>query len=187
MFRKFSDKAIIEGIRLQDDSVLNYLYDHYFQMVKNHVIRNSGSEEDVSDVFQETIITIYQKITDNNFELTTEFKGYFFGVARNTWNSIYRQQNKTEDLTIDVPEDDEEENNDPMFSRIMARAFSRLKPESQEVLRLYYDGVSYEEIAVRMNYKNEVYARRKKYLSKEELMELVKEDPEYIEYQRFLR
>ena len=33
-----------------------------------------------------------------------------------------------------------------------------------------------------MNLKNETYARRKKYLSKEALMELIKSDPEYKDY-----
>jgi hypothetical protein len=38
-----------------------------------------------------------------------------------------------------------------------------------------------------MDLKNEIYARRKKYLCKELLMELVKKDPEYQEYLRCLR
>jgi hypothetical protein len=38
-----------------------------------------------------------------------------------------------------------------------------------------------------MDLKSEEYARRKKYLSKEALMDLVKEDPEYHEYLRFLK
>ena len=49
------------------------------------------------------------------------------------------------------------------------------------VLNLFSNGLSYEEIAVKMNLKNEVYARRKKYLVKEALLEFVKEDPEYQE------
>jgi hypothetical protein len=53
------------------------------------------------------------------------------------------------------------------------------------VLNLFSDGLSYEEIAVKLNLKNEVYARRKKYLCKEALLELIKEDPEYQEYLRF--
>jgi len=36
-----------------------------------------------------------------------------------------------------------------------------------------------------MNLTNETYARRKKYLAKEALLELVKADPEYQEYLRF--
>ena len=59
LFKKISDISIIEGIRHQDEKVLNCLYDHYFQSVKNHVLKNSGSNDDVSDVFQDTIIVLY--------------------------------------------------------------------------------------------------------------------------------
>jgi len=54
-------------------------------------------------------------------------------------------------------------------------------------LNLFSEGHSYEEIAVKMDLKNEVYARRKKYLCKEVLLELMKKDPEYQEYLRFLK
>lgn len=186
MFSRFTDKAIVDGIRLQDDKVLNYLYNHYYTMVRNHVTKNSGTPDDVADVFQETVITIYQKITENNFELTGDLKGFFFGISRNIWSAQLRQKSRTEELIHDIAGEEEEEH-EPMFQRIMTRAFNRLKPECQEVLRLFSDGCSYQEIAEKMNYKNEVYARRKKYLCKEELMELIKEDPEYSGYDRFLK
>jgi RNA polymerase sigma factor (sigma-70 family) len=186
LFRKLPDKAVIDGIRNQDDKVLNYLYDNFYQTVKNHVLKNSGSVEDVSDVFQETIITLYQKISENNFTLTSDLKGYFFGIARNIWNGELRDKKRTEELTIDLP-DEEEETLDPLFQKIMTRAFNMLKPDCQKVLTLYYDGCSYENIAVEMKLKNEAYARRKKYLCKEALMEIIKQDPEYLEYQRFLK
>ncbi|MGD0581597.1 MAG: sigma-70 family RNA polymerase sigma factor [Bacteroidales bacterium] len=187
MFKKLSDNAIIDGIRNQDDKVLNYLYDNFYQTVKNHVMKNSGSDEDVPDVFQETIITLYQKISDNNFTLTSDLKGYFFGIARNVWNMELRNKRRTEELTFDLPEEEEEEVMDPIFQKILSRSFNKLKPDCQMILNLYYDGCSYEEITVKMNLKNETYARRKKYLCKESLMEMIKQDPEYIEYQRFLK
>jgi len=187
LFRKLPDKTIIEGIRRQDDKVLNFLYDNYFQTVKNHVLKNSGSVEDVSDVFQDTIIALYQKISEDNFDLTTDLKGYFFGVARNIWSVQLRHKKRTEELNFDFPEEEEEEISDPLFQKIMTRAFNKLKPDCQAVLTLFYDGCAYEEIAVKMNLKNETYARRKKYLCKEALMELIKKDPEYQEYLRFLK
>lgn len=184
---KLSDNDIIEGIRRQDEAILNYLYDNYFRLVKNHIVKNNGSEEDAYDVFQDTIVVLYQKIYENNLKLTSDLRGYFFGIARNVWNNQLRQKEKTEELSnTDYPEDTEEDVTDSLFIRIMNRAFEKLKPECQEVLRLYYDGVSFEEIAKRMNFKNETYARRKKYLCKETLVEIIKSDPEYIDYLRFL-
>ena len=186
LFNKISDINIITGIRNQDDKVLNWLYDNYFQSIKNHVLSNSGSDEDVSDVFQDTIIVLYNQITEDNLHLTTDLKGYFFGIARNVWSAQLRKKQKTTELEIDIPdEDDAEEQSDPTLERIISRVFQRLKPDQQMVLNLFSDGNSYEEIAVKMNLKNEVYARRKKYLCKEVLLELMKEDPEYQEYLRF--
>jgi len=188
LFKKISDIKIIEGVRNQDNEILNWLYDNYLQSVKKHVLNNSGSDEDVSDVFQDTIIILYNQITEDNLSLSTDLKGYFFGIARNVWSAQLRKKQKTIDLLVDpAEEEDSEEQYDPILERIVSKVFQYLKPDQQMVLRLFSDGHSYEEIAVKMNLKNEVYARRKKYLCKEALLELVKEDPEYQEYLRFLK
>ena len=186
LFNKISDIDIITGVHNQDDKVLNWLYDSYFQSVRNHVLNNSGSDDDVSDVFQDAIIVLYNQITEDKLRLTSDLKGYFFGIARNVWNSQLRKKQKTIELEFDLPDEEEtEDQSDPTLERIISRVFQLLKPDQQMVLNLFSDGLSYEEIAVKLNLKNEVYARRKKYLCKEALLELVKEDPEYQEYLRF--
>jgi len=184
IFRKISDSKIIEGIRLQDDSILNWIYDNYFSTVKNHVLKNSGSQEDVSDVFQDSIIVLYKQITDENLNLTTDLKGYFFGIARNVWSAQLRKNQRNTELNIDIPDEDPDEYGDPLLERVVSRAFQKLKPDQQLILSLFSDGHSYEEIAAEMNLKNEIYARRKKYLCKEALLGIVIEDPEYQEYLR---
>ncbi len=187
MFRKYSDINIIEGLRKQDDKILNWLYDNYLQSVRDHVIKNSGSADDVSDVFQDTIIVLYKQIKDNKLNLTSDLKGYFFGIARNIWNAQLRKKQRMYEINTDTPEEESEEPVEIMLEKIVSRAFQKLKPDQQEILNLYSEGVSYTDIAIRMDLKNEVYARRKKYLSKESLLEIVKEDPEYQEYLRFLK
>ena len=186
LFKKISDNSLIEGIRNQDDTTLNWLYNNYYQTVSKHILKNNGTPDDVSDVFQDTIIILYNQITDGELNLTSDLKGYFFGIARNIWNTQLRKKRKTVELELDLVEDaDIEEDNDRMFERIVNRAFQKLKPDSQEVLNMYYEGHSYDEIAVKMKLKNEGYARRKKYLSKEALMEIVYKDPEYQEFLRY--
>jgi RNA polymerase sigma factor (sigma-70 family) len=185
LFKNISDIKIIEGVRSQDEKVLNWLYDNYFKAVKNHVLGNSGSDEDVSDVFQDSIIVLYNQITNDNLHLTTDLKGYFFGIARNVWSAQLRKKRKTTELETDLADDDgTEETSDLVLERIISRAFQKLKTDQQMILNLFSDGLSYEEIAIKMNLKNETYARRKKYLCKEVLLGFVKEDPEYQDYFR---
>ncbi len=188
LLKKNSDINIIEGVRKQDDKVLNWLYDNYLQSVRSYVLKNSGSEEDVSDVFQDSIIVLYTQISENNLNLTTDLKGYFFGIARNVWNAHLRKKHRTTELKIDIAdEEDIEEINNLILERVVSRAFQKLRPDQQMVLNLFSEGLTYEEIALKMNLKNETYARRKKYMCKEVLLEFVKEDPEYQEYLRFLK
>ena len=188
MFNRLSDKSIIEGVKKQDDKTLNWLYDNYLPSVRNHVIKNSGSPDDVSDVFQDTIIILYKQICDNTLVLTTDLKGYFFGVARNIWSNNLRMKKETADLYADIPDDSAPEDaGDLQLEKIVSRAFEKISPEFQDILTLFSEGYSYEEIAKMMKLKNEIYARRKKYLGKEALMEMIKEDPEYQEYLRFLK
>lgn len=188
LFKRYSDTNIIEGVRNQDDKILNWLYDNYLQSVKKYVISNNGSTDDVSDVFQDSIIILYKQITEGSLNLTTDLKGYFFGIARNVWSSQLRKKQRNVEIEIDFA--DEEQNDDagdPVLERIVSRAFQQLKPDQQEVLNSFSEGLSYEDIAIKMNLKNETYARRKKYLAKEALLEIVKEDPEYQEYLRLLK
>jgi RNA polymerase sigma factor (sigma-70 family) len=185
LFKRITDISIINGIRNQDDYILNWLYDNYLPTVKKHVLSNSGSQDDVSDVFQDTIIALYNQITSDTLTLTTDLKGYFFGIARNVWSAQLRKKQRTVELEIDLPDEDDPEDSDPALERIVARVFEQLKPDQQLILKLFSEGLSYEEIASKMDLKNETYARRKKYLSKESLIELLKDDPEYQEYFRF--
>jgi len=186
LFKKLSDKNIIEGIKNQDDKTLNWLYDNYYQPVKSHIIKNSGTADDVSDVFQDSIIVLYNQICDNNLVLSTDLKGYFFGIARNIWNNYLRLRKETDVIRADIPDDTSpDEPDESLFERIVSRAFEKLSPEYQTILTLFSEGNSFEIIAKKMKMKNENYARRKKYLGKEALMEKIKEDPEYQDYLRF--
>lgn len=188
MFKKISDKSIIEGIKNQDDKTLNWLYNNYFSTVRDYIIKNSGTAEDVSDTFQDAIIILYDRVISDSFTLTSDLKGYFFGIAKNIWSNHLRLKKKTIELDeINLEDQGFEELTETFLGRIIEKAMKKMNPESREVLQMFYEGISYDEIAARMDYKNETYARRKKYLSKEELVELVKEDPEYQEYLRFNR
>lgn len=188
LFRKFSDIEIIEGIQKQDDKILNWLYSNYYSIVRDHVLKNSGSNEDVSDILQDSIIILFEQISTGKLTLSTDLKGYFYGIVKNVWNAQLRRKQKTTELIFEaIDEDDVEENNNILLEKILSRAFSKLKPDQQLVLKLFAEGMTYEEIALKMELKSEEYARRKKYLSKEALLDIVKEDPEYHEYLRFLR
>jgi hypothetical protein len=77
LFKKYSDSDIIDGIRRQDNKILTYLYDAYYDMLRDHLRKNSGSEDDVYDVLQETVVVLFKQVTGGEFTLTSDLKGYF--------------------------------------------------------------------------------------------------------------
>jgi RNA polymerase sigma factor (sigma-70 family) len=188
LFKRYTDSAIIDGIRQQDEKILNWLYDNYLQAVKKYVLNNSGSAEDVSDVFQESIIILYNQITEEKLNLTSELKGYFFGIARIVWNETIRKKQKTIDLEYDIVEEDNSYESDYQTLEILVnRAFQKLDENQKEVLKLSSEGVTYDTIARIMDLKSEGNARKFKYTAKENLIKIMKLDPEYQEYLRHLK
>ena len=180
LFKKYSDSDIIDGIRRQDSRILTWLYDSWYEVVRDHLKKNSGSDDDVYDVLQETVVILYKQVTGENFNLTSDLRGYFFGVARNVWNTQLRYRSRLTSLEtdpVDFAETDEAAG--ATLERIVMRSFALLGEDCQMMLNLFSEGFSYEEIARKMGLKNESYARRKKYLCKEALMEIIKTDPEY--------
>jgi RNA polymerase sigma factor (sigma-70 family) len=183
VFGKHSDKKLIEGIRRGDDSTLNYLYNNYFDLIRNYIVKNSGTEDDAYDIFQDAMVALFKKVSENNMELTTDLKGYLFTIARNLWNTQLRRVKRKTQKDVDlIDEEDISGLLDTPIEQIVQRSFLKLDPECRKVLELHMEGHDYEHIARVMKYKTEGYARRKKYLSKEALIKIITEDPDYEAY-----
>jgi len=184
VFNKHSDKRLLEGIRKGNDDTLNYLYSNYFGTVRTHILKNSGTDEDAYDIFQDTLMVLFKKVQENHMELTTDLKGYVFSISRNLWSNQLRRKKKTTDNMVDVADDlDLERLLDVPIEQIVQRSFLKLKDECQKVLTLSMQGIDYDQIAIEMGYKSGTYARRKKYLCKESLIEIIREDPDYKDYE----
>lgn len=180
VLKKHCDKKLIEGIRKGDNKTVNYLYDSFFDTIKSYVLKNTGTEDDAYDIFQDAMMVLFKKIQLNNLAEDTDVKAYVYGVSRNLWHEHLRKNKKIIDIDAElIDEFDPSKLLDTPLEQIVQRAFLKLKPECQEVLNLVIQGHDYSDIARRMNYKSEDYARRKKYLCKEELVKIVKADPEF--------
>ncbi|MEA1885686.1 MAG: RNA polymerase sigma factor [Bacteroidota bacterium] len=183
MLKKHSDKKLIEGIRKGDDKSVNYLYESFFDTIKSYVLKNTGTEDDAYDIFQDAMMVLFKKAQLNHLHENTDIRAYVFGISRNLWHEHLRRNRKSVEITEELVDDyDPSKLLDTPLEQIVQRSFLKLKPECQEVLNMAIKGYDYSEIARKMNYKSEDYARRKKYLCKEALIKIVKTDPEYSDY-----
>jgi len=63
------DNSYIEALLKNDKKEIEKIYEEYSQIVTSFVVNNSGSVEEAKDLFQDTIIDLYQ-MGLKGFELT---------------------------------------------------------------------------------------------------------------------
>ncbi len=181
----YSDEAILEGLRLRSDYIINFIYKEFFPLIKFLVNENGGSDEDSEDIFQDGIIIIYNKISLNQLTLTSSFKTYMYSVCRNLWlqklnkrKAIYDRLTDVEEY-IDLPKImlQEASFEEAEMHRIIQKHFLSLPEDCQKLLQLFTKSTPMREIATILGFKTEKYAKTRKYLCKEELKRRISNDP----------
>lgn len=181
----YTVEAILEGLKTSDSKVLEYVYKKYFPIVRFFVIKNSGTDEDAKDVFQEAIILIYKKLKDESLDLNCAFKTYLYSVCRILWlRQLEKKKVRNEVVTdnqvfVQLDEDIEELVAEQEQFRIYQKHFQLLHKDCQEILRLFLKKVPLKEIAQKMNIKSDKYLKKRKYACKEALIKRIQNDPDY--------
>jgi len=188
----YSDEAILEGLRLRSDYIINFIYKEFFPLIRFLVTENGGLDEDAEDIFQDGIIILYSKISLNQLILTSSFKTYMYSVCRNLWlqklnkrKAIFDKLTDVEDF-IDFPDEALQEANirETEMHRIIQIHFLSLPEDCQKVLKLFIKNIPLREIAGIMGFKTENYAKTRKYLCKQDLKKRIADDPRS---QKFLK
>lgn len=181
----FSDEAILEGLRLRSDYIINFIYKEFFPIVRFLVTENGGTAEDAEDIFQDGIIIIYGKINTNQLTLTSSFKTYMYSVCRNLWlqklskrKAIFDKLTDIEEF-IDIPKSALQDATiaETEMHRLIQIHFLSMPEDCQKVLKLFVKNIPLREIAAIMGYKTEKYAKTRKFLCKKELKKRIADDP----------
>ncbi len=178
-----STKMIIEGIATSKTGIIRYIYKTYFHEIKNLILMNKGSEEDAQDTFQEALYLIYQKITQNDLELSGSFGGYLYSVCKLIWLRELRGRAYKEfqhwyegDIPAPSPVNKKLES---VKLKIFDRHFNELSEECQKILNMHFREISLQRIAEIMDYSSLQQAKERKYKCKKSLMNKIFNNPEY--------
>lgn len=95
------EQEIIDGLIKESNDAYELLYNSYYNVVLNIVVRNSGSEEDAKDVFQETMLVLVHKIRKDNFRLTAALQTYITAISKNIWLKHLRDSGRKEKQKIE--------------------------------------------------------------------------------------
>lgn len=186
LMKPYKNKDLVKGIIEQDQNVLNYLYSILFKRVKKVIIKNGGNSDAANDVFQEAIIIIYRKVKLGTLNDHVMVESYIMGICKIIWFNQHKNESKKKNELKQIPIAGEDGNDEilrdyrqSLRMKLFKEHLDKLNSDCQIVLKLFFDGYSFAEIAQKLGFKSVEYARRKKYLCKEFLVKNIKNDPQF--------
>jgi len=164
------EKQLLEGLALNDRAVIEAIYRDNYPMVQAFILNNNGNTDEARDIFQETMIVLFEKAVSGSFELNCQLKTYIYSVCRRLWlkrlQQLQRYHNPVEngEETVSVEEELEvHEKHNTDFS-IMENALARIGEPCKSLLDAYYiQKKSMQDIASDFGYTNADNAKTQKY------------------------
>jgi RNA polymerase sigma factor (sigma-70 family) len=150
------DQRYLVGLLHNDTKVVEEIYRRFVPSIRYHILQNQGSEDDAADIFQESLIDIYNQAKHKGLQLTCPFEPFLLLVCKRKWlNEIKKRGHspvtKSTDDVSDWGEDvfaaAEQAVREEDKSRVFLQQFGRLGEKCREILRLSLTGDRQEKIA----------------------------------------
>lgn len=168
--------ALLNG----DDSVIKEIYSKIYPKIVSYILNNKGKSDDALDVFQDAlmyiIITQKEKRT-----VILSFEAYLYVICKNIWKkNLKNRVIKTDDITLVDKETDLSEFiiEQKAFDFYMAK-FNLLSENCKEILSVYFNGATYDEILIEYAYATINTVRQRVFKCRAKLIEFIKEDKEF--------
>jgi RNA polymerase sigma factor (sigma-70 family) len=181
-------KEIIKAIKTGDNTfVLNHLYKEILPRIRKMILKNSGTEDDAKDIFQDTVLIFYNQVKLNKYYEDKDIGGFMYTVARNLWINKAKRANKFVQVNdTEIWEGSSEADAlDDLISKekesAIEQVMSKIGEECKKLLKYsIYEKLSLKEIASKMGYSSEGVAKTYNYRCKQKLVNLVKDNPNII-------
>lgn len=182
------DQKYIDALLENDAVVLDELYRKFSEKIKWMIIRNNGTETDAADVFQEALLSIYNKAKTGSFTLSCPLEAFLYLICKNKWLNTLNKR-KTQKVTItdtegfsNIGEDSfrlaencvlQQERRD-----LLTEKLAEMGDSCKKILRLSWSGMPMDEVAKQLNVTY-AYVRKKKSECMARLITLVKQSPKF--------
>ncbi len=168
---QFTDEQFLEGLRIGDNQVLSALYKKYYNLVLKFIVNNSGSEEHAQDIYQETIIVLFENVQKAEFALNCQLQTYIYSIAKRLWLKQLKKlgrtyllkeedENELTDVTTELAEHEQKEEE---MERVNKSLIELGEPCASLIRDFYVNKQSMEEIAEKFGYTNADNAKNQKY------------------------
>lgn len=166
--------VIVEELttRVRKDTIAKW-YLEVFPKVATYVQKRGGDLETAKDLFQESIIITYEKLTLEGFRPSVSVEAYLTGIAKNKWLKYCAEQKRSESLDhVDMKDEKEQE---PSKHKLLAILRSTGDKCLQILQAFYYEKLPMTQLSQRFGFKSERSATVQKFKCLEKVRDMVKQ------------
>jgi RNA polymerase sigma factor (sigma-70 family) len=164
-----TDQRYIQALLENDTLAVREIYSKYAGKVRAYILANSGSEDDAADIFQESLIDIYNQAKNKGLQLTCPFEPFLIIVCKRKWLNELKKRGRqpvtkeVDDVSIgeDVFAMAEQlkQNNEKM--QLFLQCFEKMGATCKEIIKRCMGGEDQEKIAEQLKVTYG-YLRKKK-------------------------
>lgn len=187
MLQPHTDQQYIDALLNNEVHLLNELYVKYSGKIKSMILKNNGTEDDAADIFQESLIDIYNKAKNSSFILTCPLDAFLYMVCKNKWlNELRKRKNSrvtfTDTEQYNISDDSFKEAsllfNQTERGNLLLSKLSEMGDACKKLLELSWSGKPMEEVAALLN-NSYGYVRKKKSECMAKLISMIKQSPQF--------
>ncbi len=167
--KNYSDAEIVDlisGNEKEQNIAFECLYRQNLKKAIHFVVKKGGSKELGEDLFQESLVVLYERILKGEYELRSSISTFLLTIVRNrAINTLKRdskislQGDSMEDGRIEMPDIQEIKER----RQFVERALATLKEDCRKILKLsIYEELKMDKISELMGFENAQVARNKK-------------------------
>jgi len=176
MFKYYSDKRVIEGIKKGELKIYRYLKERFLKQIIKHVKDNSSInwKEDGSDLYQDSMLELIRLVKDGRYkEDKWKFKPTFEKIYKWRWLKIIKKAKPLSD--IEKLENHITEDFDYKVMYTVYDYVEKLDSKCQGIFAYEKDGFNLKEAAEKIGISHTAIRRRKSRCL-EKLRELMEKD-----------
>jgi len=164
-----TDQQYIQALLDNDVPVVREIYNKYASKVRQYILANSGSEDDAADIFQESLVDIYNQAKHKGLQLTCPFEPFLILVCKRKWLNELKKRGRQpvtkeiDDVSIgeDVFAMAEQLKQHQEKMQVFLLCFEKLGDSCKEIIRKCMSGEDQERIAEQLKVTYG-YLRKKK-------------------------
>lgn len=179
-----ADQHFIHALLNNDAQAVEEIYRRFGPRVKQYVTQNSGTADDAADIFQESLVDIYNQARYKNLVLTCPFEPFLLLICKRKWlnelkkkgrQGVTKELDEQFNLGEDSFRDAEKTWADNEKARLFKAMLEKMGERCQEIIRWSLTDKPQEEIASRLGVTYG-YLRKKKSECMAALISSIKEN-----------